>query len=119
MTVPAPCSVHVSTGVPPGVTAMAGVRGSAWPSIVCTSGPIRSWMAARGALWPASCAIATITCVPSARSLRVIDAPEPIAPCRLDTQLIDDATFPCSGSTAVAVSVTLSCAGRRCPRRDS
>ena len=36
----------------------------------------------------------------------MIDGPAPIAPCRLDTQLIDDATLPCSGSTAVAVSVT-------------
>ena len=47
-------------------------RRSSW-----ISGPTRSWIAASGVWWPASCAIATMTCVPSSRSLRVIDGARP------------------------------------------
>ena len=48
-----------------------------------------------------------MTCVPSTRSLRLNDAPVPISPMRFEIQVIEDATFPCSGSTAVAANETL------------
>ena len=75
--------------------------------MVRTAGPTRSTIDASGVWCAASFAIATITCVPSTRSLRVNEAPVPILPMRLEYQVIDEATLPCSGSTAVAANETL------------
>ena len=76
-------------------------------AMVRTAGPTRSTIDASGVWCAASFAIATITCVPSTRSLRLNEAPVPILPMRLEYQLIDEATLPCSGSTAVAANETL------------
>ncbi len=101
-----PYSVQAITGVPSGVAATTGARNAAPSAIVRISGPTRSTIEASGVWWPASLAIATMTWVPSVRSLRLNDGPVPISPILLEIQRIEAATLPCSGSTAVAANET-------------
>ena len=101
-----PYSVQATTGVPSGAAATTGAWRAGPSAIVRTSGPTRSTIEARGVWWAASFAIATMTWVPSVRSLRLNDGPDPISPIRLENHRIEDATLPCSGSTAVAANAT-------------
>ena len=101
-----PYSVQATTGEPSGAAATTGARRAAPSAIVRTSGPTRSTIEASGVWWLASLAIATITWVPSVRSLRLNDGPVPIGPIRLEIQRIEAATLPCSGSSAVATNET-------------
>ena len=104
---PIPYSDQATTGDPSGPTATTGPRRAGPSAMVRTAGPTRSTIDASGVWCAASFAIATITCVPSTRSLRLNEAPVPILPMRLEYHVIDEATLPCSGSTAVAANETL------------
>ena len=100
-----PYSDQATVGEPSAATATTGARRAGPSAIVRTSGPTRSTIDASGVWRTASRAMATMS-VPSTRSLRVNDAPVPISPIRFETQVIEDATFPCSGSSAVAANDT-------------